>query len=49
MLTHDEALRHSPALWFVASVGACAALIVGGTIVWNVWDHRADIGRWLKL
>jgi hypothetical protein len=47
--TPADAIRHSPALWgLLAGVAAFGVLVVG-TVAWNVYDHRADVRRWLRL
>ena len=49
MPTREQALSHSPALWGLYAGGAAFAGIVALTVGWNLWDHRADVRRWLKL
>lgn len=49
MTTRDEAMRHSPAVWCLIWTGVGAAVILVGTVAWNVYDRRADVRRWLKM
>jgi hypothetical protein len=43
------AMHHSPALWGLLGAGAAAGLVLVTTAAWNLYDHRADVRRWLKF